>query len=62
MASRVTVAEGVRTAKAAVELGRRAGVELPIATEVSNILFAGKDPRQALRDLMEREPKAEHWQ
>ena len=62
MAERNTVAEGVRTAHAAVELAERAGTELPIATEVSKILFEGKNPALAVRDLMEREPKAEHWQ
>ncbi|MEE8115523.1 MAG: NAD(P)H-dependent glycerol-3-phosphate dehydrogenase [Gemmatimonadales bacterium] len=58
---RRTVAEGVRTARTAVELGEREGVELPIAQEVSHILFEGKPPLQAIEDLMERELKAEHW-
>jgi glycerol-3-phosphate dehydrogenase (NAD(P)+) len=61
LAERRTVAEGVHTARAAVELGRRAGVELPIASEVAQVLFEGKSPRQALSDLMERELKAEQW-
>jgi glycerol-3-phosphate dehydrogenase (NAD(P)+) len=61
LASRRTVAEGVHSARAAVELGRRAGVELPIAWEVSQILFEDKSPRQAIADLMERELKAEQW-
>jgi glycerol-3-phosphate dehydrogenase (NAD(P)+) len=61
LAGRRTVAEGVRTARAAVELSRRAGVELPIAQEVANILFEGKHPHEAVRDLMDRELKAEHW-
>jgi glycerol-3-phosphate dehydrogenase (NAD(P)+) len=61
LASRRTVAEGVHTARAAVELGRRAGIELPIASEVSRILFDGKAPRRAIADLMERELKAEQW-
>jgi glycerol-3-phosphate dehydrogenase (NAD(P)+) len=61
LAERRTVAEGVTTAKTAVELGKRAGVELPIASEVARILFEGKAPRQAIRDLMERELKAEQW-
>lgn len=58
---RRTVAEGVRTARTAVELGEREGVELPIAQEVSHILFEGKPPLQAIEDLMERDLKAEHW-
>jgi glycerol-3-phosphate dehydrogenase (NAD(P)+) len=61
LAERRTVAEGIHTARAAVELGRRTGVELPIATEVSQILFGGKSPRRAIADLMERELKAEQW-
>ena len=61
MSGRRTVAEGVTTAQAAVDLGTRAGVELPIATEVARILFDNKTPRQAIRDLMDRELKAEHW-
>ena len=61
LAKRRTVAEGVRTTKAAVALGERCGVELPIAQEVERILFQGKDPLQALRDLMERGLKPENW-
>ena len=55
------VAEGVRTTRAAVELARTHGVEMPITTEVHHILFAGKDPHRAIRDLMLRAPKPEAW-
>ena len=58
-AKRVSVAEGVGTARAAVALGRRVGVEMPIATEVSRVLFEGKPARQAIEELMERSPKSE---
>jgi glycerol-3-phosphate dehydrogenase (NAD(P)+) len=61
LAGRATVAEGVNTARAAVTLGERHGVELPIAREVTEVLFGGKPPRQAVVDLMERELKAEQW-
>ncbi len=61
LAERRTVAEGVTTAQVAVELARRTGIELPIAAEVARILFEGKAPKQAIRDLMERELKAEQW-
>ncbi|MBI4500835.1 MAG: NAD(P)-dependent glycerol-3-phosphate dehydrogenase [Gemmatimonadetes bacterium] len=61
LSERRTVAEGVTTAQSAVELAKRAGVELPIAAEVARILFENKTPRQAIRDLMERELKAEQW-
>jgi len=61
LAGRKTVAEGVTTARTAVLLGERHGVELPIAREVSAIVFEGKSPRQAMTDLMERAPKPEQW-
>ena len=59
LAGRASVAEGVNTARAAVTLGVRHGVELPIAGQVTEVLFGGKPPRQAVADLMERELKAE---
>ena len=55
------MAEGVRTTQAAVRLGEKTGVELPIAQEVEKILFEGKELGQAVSDLMERELKPENW-
>ncbi len=54
-----TVAEGVKTAKAARELAARHGVEMPVVDEVTRILYEGKDPRHALKDLMSRDLKDE---
>jgi glycerol-3-phosphate dehydrogenase (NAD(P)+) len=54
-----TVAEGVKTAKAARELAKKYGIEMPIVEEVYQILYEGKDPKYALKDLMTRELKAE---
>ncbi|UCG87881.1 MAG: NAD(P)-dependent glycerol-3-phosphate dehydrogenase [Gemmatimonadota bacterium] len=62
MGERRTVAEGVRTTRAAVALSQKTGVELPIAQEVGNVLFDGKELKRAISDLMERELKAEHWE
>jgi glycerol-3-phosphate dehydrogenase (NAD(P)+) len=59
LAGKAAVVEGVNTTRTAVALGERHGVELPIAREVSNVLFKHKPPRQAVSDLMERELKAE---
>jgi glycerol-3-phosphate dehydrogenase (NAD(P)+) len=56
-----TVAEGVNTARAVVRLAERHSVELPIATQVAAILFAGKPARQAIAELMERTLKPEQW-
>jgi glycerol-3-phosphate dehydrogenase (NAD(P)+) len=53
------LAEGVPTTRAAVELARRHNVDMPIAQQMHAVLFEGKDPRQAVLDLMQREPKAE---
>ncbi len=53
------VAEGVPTTRAARDLARAAGVDVPIVERVYAVLFEGEDPREALRALMTREPKAE---
>ena len=53
------VIEGVQTTKAAVALGRRAGVELPIIEQVYAVLFRRKAPTTALRSLMGRARKPE---
>jgi glycerol-3-phosphate dehydrogenase (NAD(P)+) len=61
LAGKQSVAEGVGTARTAVALGDRHQVDLPIARQVAAILFEGKTARQAISDLMEREPKPEQW-
>lgn len=53
------VAEGVRTARAALGLARRHQVEMPITQEINAVLFEGKSCRKAVSDLMERDAKPE---
>tara|TARA_B100000809_G_scaffold39662_1_gene34676 strand:+ start:391 stop:1398 length:1008 start_codon:yes stop_codon:yes gene_type:complete len=53
------VAEGVETACAVHDLAAQYGVEMPIAEEVFGILTLGTDPGQAVKNLMERDPKPE---
>jgi glycerol-3-phosphate dehydrogenase (NAD(P)+) len=53
------VIEGVATAKAAYDLAKKRGVEMPIATEIYRVLYEGKDPRKALNELMTRSAKPE---
>jgi len=53
------VAEGVPTARSAYELAKRSDVEMPIVNAVYETLFNGKDPREAIDELMARELKAE---
>jgi glycerol-3-phosphate dehydrogenase (NAD(P)+) len=53
------VAEGVRTARAALELARRHDVDMPITQEINAVLFNQKPCRKAVSDLMERDAKQE---
>ncbi|MEN8374437.1 MAG: NAD(P)H-dependent glycerol-3-phosphate dehydrogenase [Gemmatimonadota bacterium] len=55
------VAEGVETTRAAARLSAREGIEMPIVEEVHAVLFEGRSPGAALRNLMERDPKPERW-
>jgi glycerol-3-phosphate dehydrogenase (NAD(P)+) len=54
------VAEGVLTSRAALGLARQHGIEMPITEQMELILNEGKDPREAIRDLMLRPGKEEH--
>jgi glycerol-3-phosphate dehydrogenase (NAD(P)+) len=54
-----TVAEGVRTTEAALALASRYGVELPIASQVAELLAGRKDARTALGELMLRPQRSE---
>lgn len=61
LAEMTMVAEGVNTARAARDLSRRAGVEMPIVEEMYSILYEGRSAREAVESLMLRAPKAERW-
>ena len=54
-----TVAEGVGTTAAARALARKTGVEMPITEQMFAVLYEGRSPKDALRELMERRLKAE---
>ena len=53
------VAEGVKTTGAALALGSRYGVELPITTQMHEVLEGRKDAKTAVVDLMLRPQRAE---
>ena len=55
------VVEGVYSAKAALTLSQKYGVNLPITNEVNKVLFEGKNPGQAVMDLMTRDKKMENF-
>jgi glycerol-3-phosphate dehydrogenase (NAD(P)+) len=58
-ASTPMVAEGVETCGAAVALGARFGVDLPMIQQMDVVLHHGKNPREAIRELMDRSLKSE---
>ena len=53
------VAEGVKTTRAVMELATRAGVEMPIAYQVGQVLYQGQHPREAVLTLMGRGLRSE---
>jgi glycerol-3-phosphate dehydrogenase (NAD(P)+) len=53
------VAEGVFTTTAAVGLATARGMEMPITEQMHAILYKGKSPRDAIRELMTRSGKSE---
>jgi glycerol-3-phosphate dehydrogenase (NAD(P)+) len=54
-----SVAEGITTTKAALQLAARYGVEMPITEQLALVLFEGLDPHDAVPELMLRNPKGE---
>jgi glycerol-3-phosphate dehydrogenase (NAD(P)+) len=53
------VAEGIKTTSATVDLARQYRVEMPIAEQMHAMLHLGRPPREAIRQLMERQLKGE---
>ena len=53
------VAEGVKTTSAALALGRKHGVELPIATQMAAVLAGDRSAAAAVEELMLRPQKTE---
>ncbi len=53
------VAEGVRNTRSVYQLAGQLGVEMPIVEQMYLVLYQGKKPLEAVRDLMQRSLKAE---
>ncbi len=53
------VVEGVKTCRAAHDLAKKVGVEMPIVEQAYQVLFEGISPKEAVRNLMSREKKHE---
>ncbi len=60
MAEVKMVVEGVYSAKAAMGLSKKYGIDLPIIEQVNLILFKNKKAGDAMKDLMGREKKDEY--
>ncbi len=60
LASMVMVAEGVRTTRSVKALSERHDMEMPISEQMHHVLFEDRDPREAISELMSREPKSEN--
>lgn len=54
------VVEGIYSAKAALDLAKKYGQDLPIIEEVNRVLFENKPAKEAVTELMVRERRVEH--
>ena len=54
------IVEGVYSTKAAIELGKKYDVSMPIIEQVNAVLFENKPAKEAVMDLMLRDKKVEH--
>jgi glycerol-3-phosphate dehydrogenase (NAD(P)+) len=55
------IAEGVFSTKSVFDLARKLGIEMPITENMHEIIFQGRTAPDALRNLMTRQSKSEHW-
>ncbi|WP_305373751.1 NAD(P)H-dependent glycerol-3-phosphate dehydrogenase [Photobacterium leiognathi] len=53
------VVEGYRNTKEVWQLAKRNGVEMPITEQIYQVLYQGKDAREAAKELLAREKKYE---
>lgn len=53
------VAEGVKTTRSVYGLAQKLGISMPITEKVYQVLFEGVDPKDAVFQLMTRDPKEE---
>lgn len=54
------VVEGVNSARAALELAKQHGVEMPIVEQINLLLFEKKSAKDALSDLLMRDRRKEY--
>ncbi len=54
------VVEGVHASRAAYQLAQKYDVTMPIVTEINEVLFGDKSPKDAVKDLMLRDRRMEN--
>jgi glycerol-3-phosphate dehydrogenase (NAD(P)+) len=59
LASLGHVAEGVGTAQSLARIAQARGVDMPITNAVARVLAGELAPREAVEELLARDPKAE---
>jgi glycerol-3-phosphate dehydrogenase (NAD(P)+) len=59
LSGRRDVAEGVKNTKSVWGMSQKKGIKVSTATEVYRILYEGKQPKQAMVDLLTRRLKDE---
>ncbi len=62
MASTELAVEGVATCESANDLSKKYGIEMPITQKVYEVIYKGKSPASAVKELMTREPKMEDYE
>ncbi len=53
------VVEGIKTTKSAYELAKKYGIDMPITEELYGVLYEGKEVKDSVPNLMERDKKIE---
>jgi len=56
------VVEGQATSRSVHELSKKYNVEMPVSEKVYEVLYGGKDPGVAVKELMTRDPKDEDYE
>ena len=53
------VIEGIATTRAAYELSKKRGVDMPITSAIYHVLYDGADIKETINQLMTREGRSE---
>ena len=53
------VIEGITTAEAVYQLSKKYKVDMPLTERIYQIIYKNKNPKEAVKELMQRKKKAE---